>query len=654
MTFKDEIIKRVNPVEYMEKHLNIRMYRSGSNVSCISPFSQDTRPSMTIKESEGGWLIRDWREPVPQCFKNIIDVTMAVTGLDFSDSMKKIAQDLKLDINIETRTPEQIEEDKRKYMEQQKIKETCKVAYDYYNECMKRPHNPALTYMEKRGYNLEKCEKYKIGHAPDTNESTFFDYMKKHNVSNERLYKAGLVGRDKNNPNRYYEKFRGRAMFGIPDGKGDIVAFSGRLLDDGKDQAKYVNTPTIEGVYEKGNMLYGEDTIKNIKNPIVVVCEGYMDAIAYREMFEKTGLSDRMTAVAVGTANLSDEQTRILSKSNIGGVLLSLDTDKAGIKGTLSTIKKLESRNAKFMIMNTNKDYKDFDELWQSKKDDIISSQDAINIISDNEAPDVFVINEIKKSKDYINEFCDYVNELPIDRKYVYLESFKNELSDISPMQTVLLASSLGINERYIPYLLSNQSIERENPIKFAKDLELESSNIKITIPAFEKSYDFSDITLEAKDHVSSMDIISLLDSIDDISIKEFSKNLDSSKFNMYLENEKLILTDKTNINNTAEISCKDVDMIGLLKTSPQNMKDVFDFINLNSLEKIQGITINTDNRQIDIDNLSKNLENYVDSGKIKITTPDSVKEYNVINGKIDEDKDTVKNFKKPIEKENI
>ncbi len=60
----------------------------------------------------------------------------------------------------------------------------------------------------------------------------------------------------------YYDRFRGRIMFPLFSQVGQVVGFTGRLLEESAQQAKYVNTPETK-VYHKGRLLYGLHVAKN-------------------------------------------------------------------------------------------------------------------------------------------------------------------------------------------------------------------------------------------------------------------------------------------------------------------------------------------------------------------------------------------------------
>lgn len=77
-----------------------------------------------------------------------------------------------------------------------------------------------------------------LGYAPDSWESLTHE-MKSRGYSERDLVDAGLAKNGKRGG--IYDAFRGRLMFPVIDVRGNVVAFSGRVLGDG--EPKYLNSP---------------------------------------------------------------------------------------------------------------------------------------------------------------------------------------------------------------------------------------------------------------------------------------------------------------------------------------------------------------------------------------------------------------------------
>src|SRR5207244_2652274 len=122
-----------------------------------------------------------------------------------------------------------------------------------------------------------------------------------------------------------YDRFRGRIMFPICNDVGEVIAFSGRLLQDEEGAAKYLNSPET-ALFRKGSVLFGLDKSKRalIEADCAVVCEGQLDLIS---LFE-SGITN--VVAPQGTA-FTEAQARIL-KRFVNEVVLCFDADAAGQK----------------------------------------------------------------------------------------------------------------------------------------------------------------------------------------------------------------------------------------------------------------------------------------------------------------------------------
>jgi DNA primase len=134
------------------------------------------------------------------------------------------------------------------------------------------------------------------------------------------LLEAGLL-RKPEGGGESYDYFRNRVIFPIGDRRGRVIAFGGRVMDDG--QPKYLNSPETP-LFQKGRNLYGWALARVAagKDPSAIVVEGYMDVIA----LHRAGFA---TAVApLGTA-LTEAQIEELWRMAPEPVLC-FDGDAAG------------------------------------------------------------------------------------------------------------------------------------------------------------------------------------------------------------------------------------------------------------------------------------------------------------------------------------
>jgi DNA primase len=154
--------------------------------------------------------------------------------------------------------------------------------------------------------------------------------------SRAQLLQSGLVKpRDEERPgNEVYDRFRGRIMFPICNDVGEVIAFSGRLLESDPQAAKYVNSPETP-LFQKGRVLFGLHKTKRalIEANCAIVCEGQLDLITVFEAGIKNVVAPQGTA-------FTEHQARIL-KRFVDEVVLCFDADQAGRKAAQHSLDSL-------------------------------------------------------------------------------------------------------------------------------------------------------------------------------------------------------------------------------------------------------------------------------------------------------------------------
>jgi DNA primase len=154
------------------------------------------------------------------------------------------------------------------------------------------------------------------------------------------LLESGLIARreEGGSDNKGYDRFRNRIMFPIHNDVGEVIAFSGRILDKNAETAKYVNSPETP-LFRKGRVLFGLHKTKRglIEADCAIVCEGQLDLIT---LFE-AGITN--VVAPQGTA-FTEQQARIL-KRFVSEVVLCFDADAAGQKAAERSLDALLQNN---------------------------------------------------------------------------------------------------------------------------------------------------------------------------------------------------------------------------------------------------------------------------------------------------------------------
>ena len=339
----DEVLSRNDIVDIASNYVTLK--RNGADYVALCPFHREKTPSFHISSDKQLYY----------CFGcgsggNIIDFVMKIENLDFIDAIKFLAERAGITLEEEVYSPEiQKRHDKR-----EAILKMNKLAAKRYVLNLSAPEaKNAREYAFSRGLNREIISTYGIGYARDS-WSDLVDYLKECGFKNDDIIDAGLAV--KNEKGHVYDKFRNRLMFPIIDVRGNVIAFSGRALDD--SPAKYMNSPETP-VFHKGSNIFSLNIAKqySAKDGIILV-EGNMDAVSLYSFGFKTAVA------GLGTA-LTDQQAQLL-KRYTPLVYVCYDNDEAGEKAAEKAIKILSDAGIKLKVISY-KDAKDPDEYLRKK-----------------------------------------------------------------------------------------------------------------------------------------------------------------------------------------------------------------------------------------------------------------------------------------------
>jgi DNA primase len=204
------------------------------------------------------------------------------------------------------------------------------------------------------------------------------------------------------------------------DIKGKVVGFGGRVLDDSKP--KYLNSPETV-LFKKGTNLYGLNfAIKDLKQRIIIIVEGYMDCISLHQF----GITN--VVASLGTA-LTVNQTKLL-KRYADKIIIAYDADLAGQSATLRGLEILRNEGFDIGVLTVPKG-KDPDEFIRT------NGKEAFEKLIDNALP--LVDYRIKKAREGIDfnkpemlasfakEAAIIINELNPLEKDVYIKKISED-----------------------------------------------------------------------------------------------------------------------------------------------------------------------------------------------------------------------------------
>ena len=132
-------------------------------------------------------------------------------------------------------------------------------------------------------------------------------------------------------------------MFPIRDGRGRIVGFGGRVLDDSRP--KYLNSPETL-IFNKRRLLFAMDKAHKAiyEEGKAILVEGYMDVISAHNR----GICN--VVASLGTA-FTDEQARLLQRQ-ARELVLSYDMDGAGRQATLRAMEIVRNLGMRIRVVS--------------------------------------------------------------------------------------------------------------------------------------------------------------------------------------------------------------------------------------------------------------------------------------------------------------
>ncbi|MEN8252964.1 MAG: DNA primase [Patescibacteria group bacterium] len=321
----------------------LQLQRSGSYFRTTCPFHSEKSPSFFVSESMQRY----------KCFGcnqsgDVYNFLEEYEGMTFYEALQFLAD--KAGIKLDSYRPSK-EDDERK-----QVLEVLDLAKEYYHYLLTKHKVGELArdYLKDRGSNNQSIKIFQIGYASNSWNGLIKYLHGKKKYSYDVLQRAGLI---LNKGGRYYDRFRNRVIFPLKNHRGLVVGFSGRTLDKDPKSAKYINSPETS-IYHKKEMLYGfSELYQEIrKAKEVIVVEGEFDVISSSQHHVNN-------IVAIKGSALTPEHVKLIRRV-AEKIILSLDTDSAGIEATKRAISIVQAEGLELRVLQVE-GAKDVDELIQ-------------------------------------------------------------------------------------------------------------------------------------------------------------------------------------------------------------------------------------------------------------------------------------------------
>lgn len=327
--YSEEILNEVRQsndiVDVISQYVHLK--RSGRNYFGLCPFHNEKSPSFSVSPDK----------QIFHCFGcgvggNVITFVSQIEGLNFVETVQMLAERA----NIQLPTLQNNGDTQREILKD-KVYKVNEFTAEYYHQNLYKPQAKiAQEYVKKRQLTNETLKSFRIGFSGKFDE--LYQELKKQGFQEQEILESGLV--NKNERGQYIDRYRNRLMFPICDARGRVIAFGGRVLDDSKP--KYINSPE-NVVYSKGRHLFGLNVAKKGDTKKILIVEGYMDVISLHQR----GITN--VVASLGTA-LTEQQGWLLRK-NSEQIILSFDSDEAGIKAKLRSIEILQNMGCDLRVL---------------------------------------------------------------------------------------------------------------------------------------------------------------------------------------------------------------------------------------------------------------------------------------------------------------
>ena len=326
-SFLDELVSRTDITELVGGYVRLTK-KSGANMFGLCPFHSEKTPSFSVNSDK----------QIYHCFGcgkggGAISFVREMENLPFRDAVEVLARQAGMTVPEEGGQLEIAGRRKR-------LLELNRDAARHFHTMLSSPLGAsARDYLAQRGISRASVTKFGIGAAPD-GWSLLLDAMTEKGYSKQELIDAGLCRHGRKGDSAY-DFFRDRLMFPVIDVRGNVIAFSGRILGDA--EPKYLNSPDTVAFAKSRNM-FALNFAKKSKSGILILVEGNIDVV----MLHQAGFDGAVAPL--GTA-FTQEQARLITQY-AEKIVIAFDSDEAGQKATLRALPMLEKTGKSIKVID--------------------------------------------------------------------------------------------------------------------------------------------------------------------------------------------------------------------------------------------------------------------------------------------------------------
>lgn len=320
----------------------VKLKRQGNRYTGLCPFHNEKTPSFSVSPDMQLYY----------CFGcgsggNVFTFVMEYESYSFQEAIEYLADRAGIELPKDAAGSERAQDSRRKQM----LEANKLAARYYYYQLKAKQGKKAYDYLRNRGLSEETILKFGLGYS-NISSDDLYRYLKQKGFDDKLLADCGLVKVDARG---VYDRFWNRVMFPIMDVNNRVIGFGGRVMGDGLP--KYLNSPETS-LFDKSRNLYGLHAAKRSRKDWFLLCEGYMDVIALHQAGFTNAVASLGTAFTL--------QHAILMKRYVKQVILTYDSDNAGIHAALRAIPILKEAGISARVLNMQP-YKDPDEFIKAE-----------------------------------------------------------------------------------------------------------------------------------------------------------------------------------------------------------------------------------------------------------------------------------------------
>lgn len=348
----DKIMDAANIVDVVSEFVTLR--KAGVNYKGLCPFHNEKTPSFVVSPSKG----------YCHCFScgkggNAVGFIMEHEQMTYPEALRWLAKKY----NIEIHERELTDEEKREQSERESLFIVNDWALHYFQDNLFNTGQGqaiGLQYFRSRGFRDDTISRFQLGYALPERDALARAAVAK-GFKEEFLITTGLCYR--RDDGRLQDRYAGRVIFPVHTVTGRVVAFGGRILENNKKLAKYVNSPESL-IYHKSNELYGIYQAKHAitKQDRCYLVEGYIDVTSMHQ----SGVEN---VVASSGTSLTTGQIRLIHRFT-NNITVLYDGDSAGIHASIRGIDMLlaEGMNVKVLLLPDGDDPDSFAQKHTSQE----------------------------------------------------------------------------------------------------------------------------------------------------------------------------------------------------------------------------------------------------------------------------------------------